>query len=160
MTIDRWMHFENVPVVYIYAVLEPLAEISRATSTILLLWGSWSILWHERADRYSPKAQAIWWLSANLAAFIVILVSLFYAALNLTLAVVWLRFLNLNIIDDIATKRNGFKVSMSAGYVVLAFVILVGTSDNFRKARQMDGRGGSRRVRLRTQSPTSGYSQD
>lgn len=148
MIIDRWMHYDRVSVSYVYTIVDPLAEISRVASTILLLWGSWSILWVERADRYTPKAQAIWSISANLAVFVVILVSLFYAALNLALSVVWLRFLSLNIIDDIATKRNRFKVAMSVGYVLLGAVVLLGATDNFRKAGQADGRGGSRRVRL------------
>ena len=149
---DRWAHFENAPVIYTYVAVDPIAEVARVVSTIFLLMGTWSILWHERKFRYTPKAQAKWWFSVNLAAFVVILLSLFYVALHLALAIVWLRFLNLNIIDDIATKRNNFKVTMSVGYAILGSFILLAATDNFGKAREVDGARASSRVSSTTQA--------
>lgn len=147
MMVDRWAHYERSRVVYGYIVLDPIAELARVISTILLLWGTWSVLWKEHKDKYLPKAQAAWWLSANAAIFLALLPSLFYVALHFALAILWLRFLNLNVIADVATKRNGFKIAMSVGYVLLAGVIFFGATNNFRKALEVDGPGVSRKVR-------------
>ena len=150
MVIDRWAHYESAVVSYNYIALEPIAEGARVVSTIFLLLGAWSVLWHERKDRYSPKAQAGWWLSANSAAFVVIMLSLYYVGLFLALTVVWLRFVTLDIIDKVAASRNHFKVAMSVGYFILSSVIFLGATHNFRKAREVDGPRASGRVRMRS----------
>ena len=144
--IDRWLHYERSPVAYGYVVVDPIAEVARAASTISYLLGTWAVLWHERKTRYSLKQQAVWWFVANLTAFVVILLSIYYVALHLALAVAWLQFLKLNIIDDVATKRNHFKVTMSVANGILGLFILLGAIDTYRKARVVDGPGASRKV--------------
>ena len=143
---DRWMHYENLAVKYTYVIYEPTAEIARVGSTLFLLWGTWAVVWYEREYRYNKKELAIWWLTAKLAVGIVLLLSGYYLALNLALAVVWVRFLSLNIIDDVATKRNHFKIAMSAGFTLLVGVIFFAATDNFRRMRRSDGRAVSRKV--------------
>jgi len=143
---DRWMHYENIAVAFNYVVFEPVAEAGRVVSTLLLLWGAWDVIWKEHSIRYGPKAKAAWWFLAKFAIFVVILVSSYYVALHLALAVVWVRFLKLNVIDDVATKRNHFKIATSAGFLGLSLVVLFGALHNFIQTRKANGRGANRRV--------------
>jgi TRAP-type C4-dicarboxylate transport system permease large subunit len=140
------MHHENIAVKYSYILYEPTTEIARVASTFLLLWGSWWVVWYDREHRYTRREKAAWWFLGMVFVFVVILMSGYYLSLNMTVAVAWLRFLSLNIIDDVATKRNHFKIAMSAGFAALVLVIFVAAADNFRRIGTVEGRETSRKV--------------
>ncbi|KAH0443915.1 hypothetical protein CcaCcLH18_00741 [Colletotrichum camelliae] len=127
--IDRWLHYDrrSVPLGYIIAVA--VWEFARVGSAILLLWGTYLITWREMTQRvskrFSENAAKYWWSAAQAAIFVVALVSLFYVVLNLALAIVWMNFLSLNIIGDIATKKKNFEISTAVFHSIFALLTAI-----------------------------------
>ncbi|KAK3324534.1 hypothetical protein B0T19DRAFT_232064 [Cercophora scortea] len=122
--IDRWLRYDGRAVKYGYIIIAPIWESFRVTSTILLLWGTYTVVWKELEDHFSPRQQGIWWFAAKFALFIVALMSIFYVVLYLALSVVWMEFFSLNVIADIATKRTGFEIAMTAFFMVFGLLTL------------------------------------
>ncbi|KAK3687820.1 hypothetical protein B0T22DRAFT_479103 [Podospora appendiculata] len=122
--IDRWLRYDGRAVKYGYIIIAPIWESFRVTSTILLLWGTYTVVWKELEDHFSPRQQGIWWFAAKFALFIVALMSIFYVVLYLALSVVWMEFFSLNVIADIATKRTGFEIAMTAFFMAFGLLTL------------------------------------
>ncbi|KAH7176554.1 hypothetical protein EDB81DRAFT_940453 [Dactylonectria macrodidyma] len=123
IVIDRWIHFDNLKVTFGYILFLPILEFFHVGSTVLTLWGTYEIVWKEIEGRFTERHQGIWWFAAKCVNFLVCMVSLFYTILYLALAIVWMEFVSLNIIADVATKRTQFELSMAAlfcGFSLLA----------------------------------------
>lgn len=101
-----------------------MIEILRVTSTILILWGTYTVVWKELEDQFSPRQQGIWWFAARSLLFIVTLMAIFYVVLGVALSVVWLEFFSLNAIADIAGKRNDFELAMTAFFLLFGLLTL------------------------------------
>ncbi|KAK3943368.1 hypothetical protein QBC46DRAFT_307422, partial [Diplogelasinospora grovesii] len=123
--IDRWIHYDLRSVVYGYILLAPVWESSRVTSTVLLLWGTYTVVWKELENRFTPREQGRWWFAARVALFVVSLMSIFYVALYIALSVVWMEFFSLNVIADIASKRTAFEIAMTAFFFAFGLLTLV-----------------------------------
>jgi len=138
---DRWLHYDRNALPYGYILLVPVLEIIRVISTIWFLWGTYKVVWTELERRFEhPRAQGAWWLAAKIAIFLVGLVSFYYVVLNIATAVVWLEFLSLNIIADVATKRNDFELAMTAFFTVFGLLTVCATvATIFFRARQREG---------------------
>jgi hypothetical protein len=109
-------------------------------SCIVLLWGTYKIVWKELEDRFSKKHREYWRFGAEIIIFVVGLVSLYYLVLYLASAIVWMEFLSLNIIADVATKRNGFFISMNAFFFVFGLLtVAAATATIFWKASRTEG---------------------
>ncbi|KAK4207465.1 hypothetical protein QBC37DRAFT_355235, partial [Rhypophila decipiens] len=123
---DRWLRWDQrTAVKYGYALAEPMVDGLRVTSTILILWGTYTVVWKELEDQFSPKQQGIWWFAARFLLFIVTLMAIFYIILSIALSVVWLEFFNLNSIADIAGKRNDFEMAMTSFFLLFSILTLV-----------------------------------
>ncbi|KAM7182874.1 hypothetical protein V8F20_012815 [Naviculisporaceae sp. PSN 640] len=123
---DRWLRYDQrTTVEYGYALAEPMYEIIRVTSTILILWGTYTLVWKELEDQFSPRQQGIWWFSARFLLFISTLMTIYYIVLGVALVVAWLEFLSLNAIADIAGKRNDFEMAMTAFFFLFALLTLL-----------------------------------
>ncbi|KAI0125390.1 hypothetical protein BJ170DRAFT_501392 [Xylariales sp. AK1849] len=140
-TLDGWFHYWRVSVSYGYVFLNPISEFFRVGSSVLFLSGTFKTVWLELEDRFTLKVQAYWWTSANIALFIVSLVSIFYVVLYLALAIVWIEFLSFNTIADVATKRTHFEITMAALSFAFGMLIVYAASATlFSKAKKINGR--------------------
>lgn len=138
--IDRWLHYDerSAPLGYIIAVA--VWEFTRVGSAILLLWGTYMVTWKDLEPRFEAKAAGHWWLAAQIAIFVVGLVSFFYVVLKLALAIVWMNFLSLNIIGDIATKKRNFEIATAVFLAVFALLTLIAACATFLfRARKLEG---------------------
>lgn len=79
----------------------------------MILWGTYKLVWNELKGRFTEKQQRRWWFGGKCAIFLVCMVSLFYTILYLALPIVWMEFVSLNTIADVATKRTQFEVAMA-----------------------------------------------
>ncbi len=121
--VDRWMHYEQHVLPYGYILFEPCAQILRVGSTIWYLWGTYKVLWSDLERRFEKgENPGRWWLAAQVAIFIVSLVAFYFIVLSIATRVVWLEFYSLNVIADVATKRNNF--DMATTIFVAAFGII------------------------------------
>lgn len=93
----------------------------------MILWGTYKIVWNELDGRFTEKQQGIWWFGGKCAIFLVCMVSLFYTILYLALSIVWMEFVSLNTIADVATKRTQFEISMAALFFGFS-LLTVGTA--------------------------------
>ncbi|KAI3320304.1 hypothetical protein HD806DRAFT_507139 [Xylariaceae sp. AK1471] len=138
--LDRWLHYDQRAVSYGYIFTMPIFEISRVASSVYYLWGNYIVVWRELEDRFPRRAQGYWWFAAKFAIFIVGLVSTFYVILYIAQSGVWVEFLSLNTIADIASKRTGFEITMTAFFFVFGLITLAAASASLLwKARTMDG---------------------
>ncbi|KAI1373091.1 hypothetical protein F4677DRAFT_448685 [Hypoxylon crocopeplum] len=126
VTTDRWLHCYGRSVIYGYIILTSFWESVRVSSTIILLWGTYKVVWRELESRFDSRQRRIWWIAARFAIFVVGLMSIYYVVLYLALAIVWMEFLSLNTIADIATKRNQFELSITVFFFV--FCLLTGAA--------------------------------
>ncbi|KAI0450093.1 hypothetical protein F5B21DRAFT_517694 [Xylaria acuta] len=124
ITLDRWLHYGQTRVVYGYIFVLPIIEIFRIASTIYYLWGTYIVIWKELEDRFPKRQQGYWWFAARCAIFIVGLVSTYYATLFIAQVGVWVQFLSLNTIADVATKRTGFEITMTAFFCNRIYLLL------------------------------------
>ncbi|KAM5343200.1 hypothetical protein ACJ41O_014166 [Fusarium nematophilum] len=138
ITVDRWMHYDARPVVYGYLVVLPFCESLRITSTILLLWGTYTFVWAQIRGNF--QREHLWWVAAKFAVFLVCMVSFFYWLLYFALAIVWVNFSSLNIIDDVATKRTNFELAMTGMYLGFSLLIVVAATSSVFRDRVVDGR--------------------
>ncbi|KAK0627761.1 hypothetical protein B0T14DRAFT_493792 [Immersiella caudata] len=147
---DRWLHFEQRALPYGYILLVPILQIAQVISAIWFLWGTYKIVWNELERRFvHERSQGLWWLAAKIAIFVVGLVSFFYFVLEVATAVVWLQFLSLNIIADVATKRNNFELAMTAFFTVFGLLTVFATvATIFFRARAREGSWAKTRVYL------------
>lgn len=125
---DRWVHYDQRGTLpFGYVLFEPVVKTVLVTSTIWYLWSTYKIIWRELKQRFEgrKKAQRNWWLAAKLTIFVVGLVSFYYVVLHIATAVAWLDFLSLNVIDDIASKRNGFELAMTTFFAVFGLLTTV-----------------------------------
>ncbi|KAH8894316.1 hypothetical protein GQ53DRAFT_821401 [Thozetella sp. PMI_491] len=121
--IDRWLHYSQQKVPYGYLLLDPLLEIFRIASTIVILWATHNAIWHELQLRFdNEKTLSYWWKTAKIGIFLTSLISLFYLLLNLETTVIWLEFFSLNVIDDVASKRSNFALAMSFFFCTFALL--------------------------------------
>ncbi|KAF7556184.1 hypothetical protein G7Z17_g1669 [Cylindrodendrum hubeiense] len=114
ITIDRWIHYDTLKVAFGYILFIPVWEFFHVLSTIFILWGTYAIVWKELDGRFTEKQQKICWLAAKVAILVVCMVSLFYTILYLALSIIWMEFVSLNTIADVATKRTQLELSMAA----------------------------------------------
>ncbi|KAF3020979.1 hypothetical protein E8E14_009423 [Neopestalotiopsis sp. 37M] len=147
-TIDGWLHQTNSSVTFGHILIYPFAEAFGVTSTLLLLWGTFRIIWDEMAERFPPvREKGSWWYAAKVMIFIISLISIYYTTLFLALASAWVGFMSLNTINDIATKRTGFEIAKGFFNFAFASLILVASSATFLyKAKIIDGKRPSNRV--------------
>lgn len=98
-------------------------------------------MWNELERRFeTKKSQGAWWLAAKVAIFIVGLVSFYHVVLRIAMALVWLQFLSLNIIADVATKCNDFELAMTAFFTVFSILtLLAAVATIFFCAREREG---------------------
>ena len=137
-TLDRWIHYDHRRVIFGYIIVGPFFEPLRIASTIYLIWGTWKVVWRELEYRFTHPGY--WWFGAQFALFIVILVSLYYLVLYLALAIIWMQFLSLNTIADVASKRTAFDVATTTFFFVFGILTLVASTDTtFFKAKQHGG---------------------
>ncbi|KAI0902959.1 hypothetical protein F4823DRAFT_637149 [Ustulina deusta] len=149
IVLDRWLHYSRTSVVYGYIFVLPIFEISRVASTIYHLWGTYVVIWRELEDRFPKRQQGYWWFAARFSIFIVGLVSTYYVALLIAQVGVWVQFLSLNTIADIATKRTGFEITMTAFFVVFGLITLAAACASLLwKAWRIDGRIRRNRIYL------------
>ncbi|KAH7012863.1 hypothetical protein EDB80DRAFT_834464 [Ilyonectria destructans] len=127
IVIDRWIHYDNRKVVFGYILFLPVWEFFHVGSTIMILWGTYKIVWNELDGRFTEKQQGIWWFGGKCAIFLVCMVSLFYTILYLALSIVWMEFVSLNTIADVATKRTQFEMAMAALFFGFS-LLTVGTA--------------------------------
>jgi len=118
------MCFDKMAVNYGYVVFFPMREFPRVASTVLLLWGTYLVMWKELEDKFSSSWQRAMWFPAKCGIFIVSLLSIFYVILNLALSSAWLYFVNVVVINDIAQKRTSFEVAMYAFYMLFSLLTL------------------------------------
>jgi len=138
--IDRWIHYDQRFVQYGYILVPALFEGLRVGSGIILLWGTYTVVWKELENRFPEEQQGKWWFAAKFTIFIVGLVAFFYFVLNLALSIVWMQFRSLNTIADIATKRTGFEVAMTVFFFLFGLLTLsASTASIFWKAREQAG---------------------
>ncbi|KAI1272429.1 hypothetical protein F5Y07DRAFT_379758 [Xylaria sp. FL0933] len=141
IVLDRWLHYGQNRVSYGYIFVLPIVEISRIASTIYFLWGTYTIIWRELEDRFPRTQQGYWWFTARIAIFVVGLISVYYFTLFIAHVSVWVRFLSLNTIADVATKRTGFEIGMNASFVIFGAITLAAACASLLwKAREIDGR--------------------
>ncbi|KAK0646945.1 hypothetical protein B0T16DRAFT_391283 [Cercophora newfieldiana] len=124
MVVDRWMCFDKVAVKYSYVVFLPIREVPRVASTVLLLWGTYLVVWKELEDKFSRPFQKAMWFAAKCGIFIMSLLSIFYVVLDLALSITWLDFVNVTVINGIASKRTSFEVAMNAFYMLFSLLTL------------------------------------
>ncbi|KAK7427628.1 hypothetical protein QQZ08_005903 [Neonectria magnoliae] len=110
---DRFLHTYHVAAPYGYILFPAIWEFFHVGSTNLILWGTYTLVWREVESRFTKKTQGFLWFAAKFVNLLVFIVSLFYTILNLVLSIVWMVFVNLNAIGDIATKRNDFELAMA-----------------------------------------------
>jgi hypothetical protein len=138
--LDRWLHYDQRAVSYGYIFVLPIFETSRVASSVYYLWGNYIVVWRELEDRFPRKTQGHWWFAAKFAIFIVGLVSTYYVILYIAQAGVWVEFLSLNTIADIATKRTGFEITMTAFFFIFGLITSAAASASLLwKARTIDG---------------------
>jgi hypothetical protein len=146
IVIDRWLHYRRASVVYGYIFVIPILELFRITSTVYYLWGTYAVIWKELQDRFPNRQRVYWWFAARFSIFVVGLVSTYYVGDNIALAITWVKFLSLNTIADVATKRTQFEISMTAFFSVFGVITLAAACASLLwKALGIDGR--VRRVR-------------
>ncbi|KAK4225639.1 hypothetical protein QBC38DRAFT_254443 [Podospora fimiseda] len=117
---DRWLRYYERQIKYDYILFEPLIQIFQLISTLLFLWGTFAIVWNEVEKRFERKRSKVsWWLSAKVILFAVGLVTCYFWVLRIATAAVWLKFSSMNVISDVATKRNGFEMAMT--FLFMAF---------------------------------------
>jgi hypothetical protein len=100
----------------------PLLEFCRIASSLLLIWGTYVVVWKELEHRFPKKQRGYWWFAAKMAMFVTGLMAAFYCVLYFALSILWMEFLSLNTIADVATKRTAFEIAMTAfffGYGLL-----------------------------------------
>ena len=119
------MCHDRVMVNYSYVAFQPLRETLRVSSTILLLWGNYKIVWRELEDRCGELLLRAMWLTTKCAMFILTLLSIFYLVLGIALAILWLDFVNLAVVNDVASKMTSFEVAMNAFYMLFSLLTLV-----------------------------------
>lgn len=119
--IDRWMRWNRNSVPFGYIVLAPISETFRVSSTILLLSGTFRVVWRE----VGQGERKGWRAAAKIISFFSVLPALFYIILFVALAVCWLKFTSLNTIADIATRKAQFQIAMSAIFFGYAMVSVV-----------------------------------
>lgn len=119
------MRYSLTAVMYGYLLVGPVFEALRVASTILLLWGTYTVVWKELEDQFSIWQQGVWWFAAKLLVFVVSLMAIFYVVLDIALSVVWLEFFSLNSIADIAGKRTDFEMAMTAFFFLFGLLTLV-----------------------------------
>jgi hypothetical protein len=141
-SVDGWLHHTNNSVPFGYILIHPIAEIFGVISTLLLLWSTFRIMWDELVPRFpSIKQQRFWWFAAKFMIFIISLISIYYTALFLALASAWVRFMSLNTINDIATKRTGFEIAKGSFNFAFTSLVLAASSVTFWwKAKKYEGR--------------------
>lgn len=139
--IDRWIHYDMLPVKFSYILVITIFEFFRVGSAVLFVWGTYEVVWRELQDRFREKHRGYWWFASKAAFFLVFLVSFYYAVLYLALSIVWLEFRSLNSIADIATKRTGFEISMAAFLTAFSLLTVAAAIATTRfKAKSVDGR--------------------
>ena len=125
-----------------YIILAPVWEFFYVGSANLILWGTFTVVWKEfqREERFTRTQLKLWGLAANFAIFIVGLVSLFYVILYLALAIVWMEFFSLNTIADVATKRTGFEIAMTAFFFGFSLLTVAAATYAILSIRRAEGR--------------------
>lgn len=108
-----------------YTLTAPLWEAVRLTSSVFLLWGTHAVVWRELHSRFVHPT--IWWHVGYSFILIIWLMMLFYVGLYIALASVWLSFTGVNVISDVASKRNNFEVAFVAFQWLFSLFILVGS---------------------------------
>lgn len=123
VVIDRWLHFDTCSVVYGYILLAPFWEAFHLCSTMLVIWGTYAILWREIRASSERRRRSWWWVSAKFGLFLVFLVSFFQWLLGFSLAVVWMRFYSLNVIADVSGKWLHFELATTG--LVFGFCLMI-----------------------------------
>ncbi|KPM44197.1 hypothetical protein AK830_g2314 [Neonectria ditissima] len=140
LVFDRFLHTYHVAAPCGYIVFPALWEFFLVGSTNLILWGTYTLVWKEVESRFAKKTQGILWFAAKFVNLLVFIVSLFYTILNLVLSIVWVEFVNLNAIADIATKRNDFELAMATLFFGCSLLTAGVAAAAIWRARHLNGK--------------------
>jgi hypothetical protein len=135
----------------VYGYLVPLAlyEFIRVGAGICLQWGLYKVVWRELVARGRVERDNLWrwWLGAKFAIMLVVLVAVHYLVLQLATSIVWVRFVSLNSIQDIATKRDAFEITTAVFSMVFAALTVFASFQAITSGKSADG--GVTKVRFR-----------
>lgn len=126
--IDRWIHHDNRPVKFGYILVLPFFEVTKVASSLILIMGTFTVVWRDLEPRFPKNQQGKWWFAAKMLLFFTGLMSLYYWVLKFSLAVVWMQFASLNTIADVATKRTQCEMAMSVFFFAFGLMTVAASS--------------------------------
>lgn len=118
--IDRWMRQSgNSQVKYEYVTARPIYDVLHVTSTLLLLWGTYNVLWKRFGDRKPDSSrQRVWWFVSKSVFFVISLVSVLYLVFYFAFSLVWVKYESLVPVVHFAARGSSFEIAT----VVLVWV--------------------------------------
>lgn len=136
LVIDRWLRYRGYTVKTHYILLQPLAEPLRVASSLLLLSGTFNVIWRRKSHREHRT-----WVLFNKILFLAVAVaSFFYLLLFLAVAACWLDFTSLNTIMDLAGRRNQFELSSAVLFTVYSLFVVLAAGKVYNSGRKVEGR--------------------
>ncbi|KAK4640959.1 hypothetical protein QC761_608170 [Podospora bellae-mahoneyi] len=118
--IDRWMRQSgNSQVKYEYVTARPIYDVFHVTSTLLLVWGTYNVLWKRFGDRKPDSSrQRVWWFVSKSVFFVISLVSVLYLVFYFAFSLVWVKYESLVPVVHFAARGSSFEIAT----VVLVWV--------------------------------------
>jgi len=92
-------------------------RIPRVLSGLILAWSTYKLVWNELEVYFRGPLRNWWWRGAKIFFFFLVFISLYYLVLFLDLAIVWLQFLSLKLIDAIAFRRTQCEIATDVLFV-------------------------------------------
>jgi hypothetical protein len=129
---------------YTHLVVHPIMRFFRILSALVLVWSTYKLVWNE-IEVYFPKSLRIWWWrSAKIFFFFLVFISLYDLVLFVDLAVVWLQFLSLKLIGDIANRRNQCELATNVLFFGFGLLTVGGAVVAIFRTKRNEGRGFSK----------------
>ncbi|KAK0617591.1 hypothetical protein B0T14DRAFT_569081 [Immersiella caudata] len=126
--IDRWIHHDLRPVEFGYILVLPFFEILKIASSLILIMGTFTVVWKDLEPRFPKNQQGKWWFASKMLLFFTGLMGLYSWVLKFSLAIVWMRFASLNAIADVATKRTQCEIAMCVFFFVFGLMTVAASS--------------------------------
>ncbi|KAK4188113.1 hypothetical protein QBC35DRAFT_383282 [Podospora australis] len=128
--IDRWIRYNGrTQVYYNYILANVVWECFRLSSTILFLWGTYTLAWrqfeHQSHGHVDSTTQKFWWFVSKVVLFAVSTVSLFYLIFYLAFSVTWLNSLSIVTVTHFAKRGSAFQIATSTLFLfssIMSFV--------------------------------------
>lgn len=124
-TIDLWLHQQQAYVQYGYILTAPVWETPRIASNIVVLWGTFLVVWRELQGRF--RSPMIWRHVGHTFFLVMWLLALYYIGLFISLVFVWEFFTDTTVIEDIALKLAGFETAFSVFQFLFALFVVCGS---------------------------------